>query len=510
MTRDDLVTSAFGRFVKVGGLVGRVGVSMLGEQAVGLLREGPARRLKKADAMVRNAVRIADTLGEMKGAAMKVGQMLSLHEGLLPPEVAAILGALQKEAPSVSFDVMERALRRELDDYDALFESIEPEASAAASIGQVHRGVLRDGREVAVKIQYPEVDRMVEADLRNLKTLLGNLVSLFSDIDFEPVWEEVRERLFEELDYLQEADNIRRTAAMHADCAEILVPDVVEEASSRRVLTMEFLDGIPSADAASNRYPQHLRDQWGVNLFEFTLRGLFEHRFLHADPNFANFAFRETGQVIVYDYGCMKEIPADIAAGYSGLIDAVIHQDKAAIPGILRNMGVFKEGGTAFPRDMTDPYVDLVQGHDILFNLAGNCIRICGGQGNFIDDWNNNQVCLHGEVEIRDGLGLDALGGVDHQEGALAAHQRAAHLVGEVDVPGSVDQVQFVLLPVTLKLHRDGASLDRDSTSSFKFHVVQELILHFAFGYRPRVFEHAISQRTFAMIDVCNYAEIPY
>ncbi len=361
MSRETLITSAFGRFVKVGGLVGRVGVSMLGEQAAALLRDGPTAQLKKAENTVRNAVRIADTLGEMKGAAMKVGQMLSLHEGLLPPEVAAVLSVLQKEAPSVSFDVMERVLRRELDEFDALFESIEPEAHAAASIGQVHRGVLRDGREVAVKIQYPDVDRMVEADLKNLKALLGNLVGLFTDIDFEPVWEEVKERLYEELDYLQEADNIRRAAAMQASCPEVLVPDVVQEATSRRVLTMEFLDGIPSAEAASDRYPQHLRDQWGVNLFAFTLRGLFEHRFLHADPNFANFAFRETGQVVVYDYGCMKEIPADIAAGYSGLIDAVIHKDKAAIPGILHNMGVFKEGGAPFPRGMTDPYVDLVQ-----------------------------------------------------------------------------------------------------------------------------------------------------
>jgi predicted unusual protein kinase regulating ubiquinone biosynthesis (AarF/ABC1/UbiB family) len=361
VSRKGLVTSAFGLFVKVGGLVGRVGVSMVGEQAVGLLRDGPTARLKKAENAVRNAARIVDTLGEMKGAAMKVGQMLSLHEGLLPPEVAAVLGALQKQAPSVAFDVMEDALRRELDDFDALFESIDPEAFAAASIGQVHRGVLRDGREVAVKIQYPDIERMVRADLKNLKALLGNLVGLFSDIDFEPVWEEVKERLFEELDYLQEADNIRRMAAMQADRPEILVPAVVQEASSRRVLTMEFLDGIPPADAASDRYPQRLKDKWGVNLFEFTLRGLFEHRFLHADPNFANFAFRDDGRVVVYDYGCMKAIPAEIAAGYAGLVRAVIRKDKAAIPGLLRDMGVFKEGGRPFPRDMTDPYVDLVQ-----------------------------------------------------------------------------------------------------------------------------------------------------
>ena len=361
MSRDDLITSALGRFVKVGGLVGRVGVSVLSDQAVGLLRDGPTKQLKKVENMVRNAARIAETLGEMKGAAMKVGQMLSLHEGLLPPEVSAVLSVLHKEAPSVSFDVMEQVLHRELDNFDELFESIETEAFAAASIGQVHRGVLRDGREVAVKIQYPDIDRMVSADLNNLKALFGGLFGLFTDIDFDPIWEELRERLFEELDYLKEADNIRRAAALQADCGEILVPEVVQEATARRVLTMEFLDGIPPSEATSESYPQGLKDQWAVTLFEFTMRGLLEQRFLHADPNFANFAFREDGRVVVYDYGCMKEIPANLAAGYGKLMNAVVHNRKAAIPEVLRDMGVYKEGGIPFPRSMTDPYVDLLQ-----------------------------------------------------------------------------------------------------------------------------------------------------
>jgi predicted unusual protein kinase regulating ubiquinone biosynthesis (AarF/ABC1/UbiB family) len=334
---------------------------MLGQQAASLLRDGPTAQLKKAENTVRNAARIAATLGEMKGAAMKVGQMLSLHEGLLPPEVLAVLSVLQKEAPSVSFDVMEGELRRELDDFDALFESIETEAFAAASIGQVHRATLRDGRDVAVKIQYPDIDRMVNADLSNLKNLFGSLVGLFTDIDFDPIWEEVKERLFEELDYLKEADNIRRAAAMQADFPEILFPRVVQEATSRRVLTMEFLGGIPPSEATSDDYAQELKDRWAVTLFDFTLRGLLERRFLHADPNFANFAFREDGKVVVYDYGCMKEIPEDLAAGYSKLMNAVTFRRKAAVPKILRDMGVYKEGGKPFPREMTDPYVDLVQ-----------------------------------------------------------------------------------------------------------------------------------------------------
>ena len=361
MSRDDLITSALGRFVKVGGLVGRVGASMLGQQAADLLRDGPTKQLKKGENLVRNATRIAETLGEMKGGAMKVGQMLSLHEGLLPPEVSAVLSVLQKEAPPVPFEKMRRKLRRQVPDFDAVFESVDPEAFAAASIGQVHRGVLRDGRDVAIKIQYPNVDRMVRADLSNMKTLLGSLMALFTDIDFEPIWGEVKDRLVEELDYEHEADNIRRMGEMQANHPEIVVPVVVLEGSSSGVLTMEFMEGIPPAEAISDRYPQELKDQWGRTLFEFTIRGLFEHRFLHADPNFANFAFREDGKVVVYDYGCMKEIPEDIADGYAGLMDAVIHRRKTAIPELLRDMGVYKEDGELVSREMTDPHVDVLQ-----------------------------------------------------------------------------------------------------------------------------------------------------
>jgi predicted unusual protein kinase regulating ubiquinone biosynthesis (AarF/ABC1/UbiB family) len=361
MSRGGLNTSALGRFARMGGLVGRVGVSVISGQAAGLLRDGPTKRLKKAENMVRNAARVASTLGEMKGAAMKVGQMISLHEGMLPREVSAVLSVLQNEVPRVPFERMEAQLRSELDNVDELFEYIEPEAFAAASIGQVHRGALRDGREVAVKIQYPDADRMVKADLTNMKVLLGNLVALFTDIDFEPIWIEVRKHLLEELDYGQEAENLRRMAELHAGTPAIIVPEVITGATTQRVLTMEFVDSIPPAEATSDRYPQELKDYWGVTLFDFTLKSLFEHRFLHADPNFANFGFREDGAVVVYDYGCIKQVPEDIAQGYARLIDALLKRKKTAVPMLLRELGVYKEGGELLSRSTTDPYVDLMQ-----------------------------------------------------------------------------------------------------------------------------------------------------
>ncbi len=352
-----LITSAFRRFVKLGGLAGRVGASVLGEQ----IRElaGPAGEERRVEHMVRNATRIAETLGELKGAAMKVGQMLSLHVGLLPPEVAAVLKALQGDAPRVPFEVMQYEIEGQLDNYHQLFARLEQRAFAAASIGQVHRGELHDGRQVAVKIQYPAIDHIIKADMKNLRVLLQALFSLFFKADFDPVWREVRDRLLEEIDYLHEAENLKRMAALHADVPEIVIPRVVEEASARGVLTMEYVEGISPERACSEEFPQELRDRWGIVLFELQYRGLFQHRFLHGDPNLANFAFLEDGRVIVYDFGCVKRPPANIVAGYAGVIRAAAGGRNADIPDILRSMGVYMEGGIALPAEMTAPYVDL-------------------------------------------------------------------------------------------------------------------------------------------------------
>ncbi|MCJ7756294.1 MAG: AarF/UbiB family protein, partial [Thermoanaerobaculales bacterium] len=195
MTDNDMITSAVRRFVKLGGLAGRVGASVIGSQILDVARSGPSKQIKKTENLVHNAARIVETLGEMKGAAMKIGQMLSLHDGMLPPEVAEVLRGLQQEAPKVPAEVMEFEIRGALDNFDELFESLDFEAFAAASIGQVHRGRLRDGRDVAVKIQYPLIDLIVEADLKNLRTLVRTLLAMISDIDFDPIWSELNDRL---------------------------------------------------------------------------------------------------------------------------------------------------------------------------------------------------------------------------------------------------------------------------------------------------------------------------
>jgi predicted unusual protein kinase regulating ubiquinone biosynthesis (AarF/ABC1/UbiB family) len=186
-----LPTSSLERLLRLTGLVGRVGASLASTRLLALVQAEATRQARRSDALLRNATRIVETLGRMKGGAMKAGQMLSLHADLLPPEVSEVLRALQKEAPRVPAEVMEYEVQGALGPrYERLFRSFDREAFAAASIGQVHRAVLRDGREVAVKVQYPMIREIIEADLRNLRTLFGAMVGLVSDIDFAPIWRE--------------------------------------------------------------------------------------------------------------------------------------------------------------------------------------------------------------------------------------------------------------------------------------------------------------------------------
>ena len=352
----DLTTSTFGRLLRLGGLATRVGASLATEQAVGFWLADPVARVRRTENQVRNALRATEALGELKGAAMKVGQMLSVHEGLLPPEVCAVLQSLQRGAPPVPFARMRAVIEREVPGGLSRFRELHPEPLAAASIGQVYRGRLADGRPVAVKVQYPDIDRVVAADLKTLKKLFGSLLELVSAIDFEPLWVELRERLLEELDYRQEAENIARMRALYADDPEVLVPAVLPEASGQRVLTLEYVPGIGPEEACSDAWPAELRDRWGAALLRFVVRGLLQHRFLHADPNFGNFAFREDGRLVVYDHGCVKRVPEATAAGCARTLEACLDQELAALPDRLHALGVYdRRRGAAVPRSVIDP-----------------------------------------------------------------------------------------------------------------------------------------------------------
>ncbi len=351
-----LNTSPLGRLFRIGSVATRVSTSLALERALGFARSSPVAKLRRTENFVVNAMRVSEALGEMKGAAMKLGQMLSVHEGLLPPEVCEVLQTLQRDAPAVPYARMHAVLQAEVPGGLAQFAELETEPLAAASIGQVYRGRLVDGREVAVKVQYPDIDRVVAADLKNLKKLVGALVDMVVEIDFEPFWVELRERLLEELDYAREAKNIARMGELYADDPAIIVPKVIPEASGRRVLTMEYVPGIDPEEACSDRYDADLRDRWGSRHLAFVMRGLIEHRFLHADPNFGNYAFREDGAMVVYDHGCVKQVEPAVAEGCARILADCLAQDLDALPGSLHALGVYNsKSGARVPPHVVEP-----------------------------------------------------------------------------------------------------------------------------------------------------------
>ncbi len=359
MSTNKLITSAASRLLRLGELAGRVGLSMAGNTLANLFRDEENQGERRAAVLLKNAVRVKEALGQLKGVPMKIGQMLSLHEKLFPEEVAQVLRMLQQKAPAAPFDDIVAMVRDELGRRFHHIESIDENALAAASIGQVHRARLKDGRDIALKVQYPGIDDVIRADMKNLKGVLKLLFSMFTRMDMEPVWQELNDRLMEELDYENEAASMKRMARYFRNDKRIIVPKVIDKVSSRHVLGMELVLGI-SPDSLSERvYPQELKNVWGMSIMRFILEGVFQFRFLHADPNIANFSFLENGGIIVYDFGCMKEVPEHLSRGYVRLIHAALKKDYHLIPEILKSIGVHKADGTPISQKMVSDFAEV-------------------------------------------------------------------------------------------------------------------------------------------------------
>lgn len=358
-SKDDLTTSALARALKLSGLAGRIAASQLGTGALQIFRSEESREKHKKDTQNKNAERIAATLGELKGAVMKFGQLLSMYEGFLPPEVLKVLTQLQQEAPPVSFAVIRRQLQNELGERMAQFARINPRAYASASIGQVHRAKLHDGRELAIKIQYPEMDRIICADLKNLKKALKTLFRMIPAETLEKVWDELEIKLLEELDYTLEAAHLKRMTELFQDDSDFIFPEVLPELSTRRVLTMTFVAGLPRSTIQAPE-SQEIRNRLGVGLVKFFSRSFFKHHFLHADPNFANFALHEDGRLIVYDFGCMKEIPPRLAAQYARLMAAIQDLSVADLPDLLYQADFYMKDGQKITTEFIQPHAEMI------------------------------------------------------------------------------------------------------------------------------------------------------
>jgi predicted unusual protein kinase regulating ubiquinone biosynthesis (AarF/ABC1/UbiB family) len=296
------------------------------------------RRLEAAEHMV-------EVLGEMKGAAMKVGQLAALMDfNRLPDagrlEFQAKLAQLHDSAPKAPFKDMQKVIEHELGDrISNLFAEFDPDAAAAASIGQVFRARLNDGREVAVKVQYPRVAAAVRADLQNLGLLMRAMKHFAPGLDTKSMALEVRERITEELDYEHEAQAQRMFARRWRGHPFIAVPDVVSELCRERVLVTEWMDGT-SYDGLKSA-PQATRDRVGEIVFRFFFGSLYRFGHFSGDPHPGNFLMLADGRVAFLDYGMTKTVPRATIATELAVLGAALDRDAAGVHAGLASLGFF-------------------------------------------------------------------------------------------------------------------------------------------------------------------------
>jgi predicted unusual protein kinase regulating ubiquinone biosynthesis (AarF/ABC1/UbiB family) len=295
------------------------------------------QQLKSAKALVK-------LFSGMRGAAMKVGQTLSAVDlGMVPPEVRPqfqeILATLQQDAKPVAFSAIRKVIEQDLDAPIAeLFAQIDERPLAAASIGQVHRGRLHDGREVAIKVQYPGIAEAVHADLRNLKLGLKLLTAIAPGIDTGAIADEIRERISEELDYELEAANQREMARAYRGHPFIVVPDVIASLCRERVLVSEYLDAMRFAEARDT-LTQAQRDRAGETLVRFYLNGPLRHRLLNGDPHPGNCLFYADGRVGFLDFGFAKHLDDRSVRQLVASTRATYHGDPQTLLEVVSELG---------------------------------------------------------------------------------------------------------------------------------------------------------------------------
>jgi predicted unusual protein kinase regulating ubiquinone biosynthesis (AarF/ABC1/UbiB family) len=313
VAQEKIPTSRVRRTATVGRLAASESVKRLGTKAANVGRSEQGAREASARRQLETAKQIVAALGTMKGAAMKLGQVMSfLDVGLVPEEhreeFQRELAKLRDAAPIVSFKQMRRVIEDDLEErISGVFAEFDEEPIAAASIGQVYRATLRDdGREVAVKVQYPGVAAAVRADMQNLGMIMRLLKRMTPSLDVKGVTAEIRDRIAEELDYELEAQNQRSLARIFKGHPFIVVPEVVSELSREHVLVTDFVRGV--GFERLKQYPQAERDRLGEIVFRFFLGCLYRHRQFSGDPHPGNFMLLEDGRVAFLDFGLFKRM----------------------------------------------------------------------------------------------------------------------------------------------------------------------------------------------------------
>ncbi len=337
------------RLLKLAGMTAALAGRYAGHAIANGFRSAEEREHARDQLNAAAGKHLAQTLGELKGAVMKLGQIASQAASILPAEIAEPLKRLQKEAPPMPFTVIRKQIDRELGKAAKQFRRIEHKPYAAASIGQVHRAHLHDGREVVIKVQYPGVAESCDTDLGQLKMALrmARLVKVDKAV-LDDLFEEIRERLHEELDYEQEARNMDLFRAFYASEPHLVIPATVPELCSKQVLTM-ILEPGDSLEHAGENYDAATRNDIALRLFDFMCTSVFKLQAVHADPNPGNFACRPDGSLVIYDFGCIKRLEPDSVVAYRDTVRAALAQDWRGVEHGLTRLGVRVPGTQPMP-----------------------------------------------------------------------------------------------------------------------------------------------------------------
>ena len=354
------------------GRLSRLGVfgRLAGGVAGGMVAEG-ARRLadgqrpRVSDLLLTpgNVARVADQLSHLRGAAMKLGQMISMDAGdILPPEFTEILSRLRDRAHHMPPAQLQQVLGEQWGkDWRTRFARFGPTPVAAASIGQVHRATTRDGRDLAVKVQYPGVRESIDADIDNVATLLRVSGLLPRELDIAPLLAEAKRQLHEEADYAREGDRMTRFGALLSGSPDFVVPTLDPEFSADRVLAMSFEEGVAVetlVDAA-----QETRDRVTRSLIALVLRELFEFGLMQTDPNFANYRYQPaTGRLVLLDFGATRDVSTATAAGYHAVLIAGLDGNRDAVREGAVAAGFLGEAAVARHRPLVDRMIDVILG----------------------------------------------------------------------------------------------------------------------------------------------------
>jgi predicted unusual protein kinase regulating ubiquinone biosynthesis (AarF/ABC1/UbiB family) len=288
----------------------------------------------------RSAQRVLDTATELQGLMIKVGQMMGARADIFPDEYVEVLSRLHDTVPPRPYETIRRVVEEELGaPLEAAFSEFARDPIASASLAQVHRARLRDGREAAVKVQYPEIEQIVQVDLLNIRLLARAANRVMRGFDFTPIVDELNANVPKELDFINEGRNAEATAGNFAGQPDVIVPRIYWEHSTRRVLTMEFVEGIKVTDMAALDAAGIDRQAVAKLLAESYFRQIFAHGFFHADPHPGNLFIQPGPKLVIVDFGLAKQLPPAFLRGFVHLTTALIAADRAGLAQSFRDLG---------------------------------------------------------------------------------------------------------------------------------------------------------------------------